>query len=265
MMEVFHDYAYYYNLLYGNKDYAAEVQNLKRILEQYGKNSSKRILNIGCGTGRHDIELNKLGYKIDGLDLSAEMISIAKANAPNQDDFSYEVQDARGFRVKEPYDIIISLFHVMSYQNENEDLNKVFKCIDKALNVRGIFIFDVWYGPGVLTDKPAVRVKRVEDQDNLLVRIAEPLINPNENIVSVQYDISIINKQSRKHTQIKETHNMRYFFKPEIEELLKQNGLRLIDCLDCNTLKLPDFNSWTAYFIVEKVGHNCHGLLDSNV
>lgn len=104
----------------------------------------------------------------------------------------------------------------------------------------------------MLTDKPSVRVKRVEDQDNFLVRIAEPIMHPNENIVSVQYDISIVNKENRKLTQIKETHNMRYFFKPEIEELLQQNGLRLISCLDCNTLQIPDFNSWTVYFIVEK-------------
>lgn len=155
--------------------------------------------------------------------------------------------------VKKPYDTIVSLFHVMSYQNRNKDLSQVFVCVNKVLNVGGLFIFDAWYGLGVLTDKPSVRVKRVEDQDNFLVRIAEPIIHPNENIVSVQYDISIINKENRKHTQIKETYNMRYFFKPEIEELLQQNGLRLISCLDCNTLQIPDFNSWTVYFIVEKV------------
>lgn len=252
-MKAFHDYAYYYNLFYEDKDYAAEAKILKNLLEQYErKNSTKKILNIGCGTGRHDLELNKLGYKIHGIDLSAEMIGIAQKANSNVEDFFYEVQDAREFTVKEPYDIVISLFHVMSYQNRNEDLNKVFSCINKALNVGGLFIFDAWYGPGVLTDRPSVRVKRVEDRDNYLFRIAEPLMHPNENIVSVQYDINIVSKQSRNVTQIKETHNMRYFFKPEIEELLQKNGLKLEACLDCNTLKTPDFNSWTVYFIVEK-------------
>lgn len=252
-MEVFHDYAYYYNLFYGDKDYAAEAKDLKSMLEQYGKGSrTEKILNIGCGTGRHDIELNRLGFKIHGIDLSDEMIEVAKKANSNSNDFFYEVQDAKNFMVKEPYDTIISLFHVMSYQNRNKDLSQVFACVNRALNVRGLFIFDAWYGPGVLTDKPSVRVKRVEDQDNFLVRIAEPIMHPNENIVSVQYDISIVNKENRKLTQIKETHNMRYFFKPEIEELLQQNGLRLISCLDCNTLQIPDFNSWTVYFIVEK-------------
>ncbi len=119
-MEVFHDYAYYYNLFYGDKDYAAEAGTIEGILKKYGKNNVKKeILNIGCGTGRHDVELHKLGYKIHGIDLSAEMVDIARANIPNQDDCVYEVQDARDFSVEEPYDIIISLFHVMSYQNKN--------------------------------------------------------------------------------------------------------------------------------------------------
>ena len=252
-MQAFHDYAYYYNLFYGDKDYASEARAVKCMLEEYGEKSfENKILNIGCGTGRHDVELNKLGYQIHGIDLSSEMIDVAQKTNPSTRDFFYEVQDARSFTVKESYDIILSLFHVMSYQNKNEDLDQVFACVGKALNMGGLFIFDAWYGPGVLTDKPSVRVKRAEDQDNFLVRIAEPLMYPNENVVAVQYDINIINKESGKVTQIKETHNMRYFFKPEIEELLQKNGLKLTACLDCNTLKMPDFTSWTVYFIAEK-------------
>lgn len=253
-MEVFHDYAYYYNLFYGDKDYAAEANTIKSIIEQYGKqNVTKRIFNIGCGTGRHDVVLNKLGYKVHGIDLSSEMINIAKSHVAGSNDFIYEVQDARNFAVKEPCDIIISLFHVMSYQNTNQDLSKVFNCVNKALNSGGLFVFDAWYGPGVLSDRPSVRVKRVEDRENFFVRIAEPVMYPNENIVSVHYDVNVINKLDGKIKQISETHNMRYFFKPEIEELLIQNGLKLLECIDCNTLKTPDFNSWTVYFIVEKL------------
>lgn len=253
-MESFHDYAYYYNMFYRDKDYAGEAKIVNEIIEKYGKqNYEKRILNIGCGTGRHDLEFNKLGYKIHGIDLSDDMISIAKKNTLDDEAFLYEVQDARDFKVKEPYDIITSLFHVMSYQNTNEDLNRVFSCVNKALNRGGIFVFDAWYGPGVLSDKPAVRVKRVEDEKNIFIRIAEPIMYPNDNIVGVQYNVNIIDKTNWQVRQINEVHNMRYFFKPEMEELLRQNGLRLIECLDCCTLKVPDFSSWTTYYVAEMI------------
>ncbi len=91
-----------------------------------------------------------------------------------------------------------------------------------------------------MSDKPSVRVKRVEDEENQFIRIAEPILYPNENIVGVQYNINVINKVNADVKQINEVHNMRYFFKPEIEELLKYNGLRLVDCFDCYTLQTID-------------------------
>lgn len=252
-MEVFHDYAYYYNMFYGDKDYAREAKIINEIISQYAvENHEMRVLNIGCGTGRHDRELKQLGYKVQGIDLSTEMIEIAKKEAKGIDGLSYEVGDARDFSIKSHFDIVISLFHVMSYQNTNEELKKVFECVEKVLNEDGIFIFDAWYGPGVLSDKPSVRVKRVEDSKNLFVRIAEPFIHPNENVVDVQYDINIINKLTGVATSIDEVHNMRYFFKPEVEEMLLNKRLNLIKCIDCNTLQEPDFSSWTVYFIVRK-------------
>ncbi len=140
-MDSFQDYAYYYNLFYGDKDYEKEALVINDFIEKYTRSNVKReILNIGCGTGRHDIELHKLGYKIHGIDLSAGMIRIAKDNALDVDGFWYEVQDARNFRVMKQYDIIISLFHVMSYQNTNEDVSKVFDCVSKTLNRGDLFL-----------------------------------------------------------------------------------------------------------------------------
>lgn len=93
----------------------------------------------------------------------------------------------------------------------------------------------------------------MEDEKNIFIRIAEPIIYPNDNIVGVQYNVNIIDKTNWQVRQINEIHNMRYFFKPEMEELLRENGLRLVECLDCNTLKVPDFDSWTIYYIAEKM------------
>lgn len=253
-MQVFQEYAYYYNLFYGNKDYQKEATIVDQFLQQNACGEcEKRILNIGCGTGKHDIEFNKLGYMVHGIDLSEDMISIAQKNRSESANMTYEVADARNFSVEKKFDFIVSLFHVMSYQNSNEDLHNVFDCVDKALSSNGIFVFDAWYGPGVLTDKPSVRVKRVEDEENLFVRLAEPIMHPNENIVDVCYDILVIDKRTNETKNIKEVHNMRYFFVPEIKELLSAHGMKLLAVYDCETLKAPDFNSWTTYFVVGRL------------
>lgn len=249
-MDVFQDYAYYYNLFYGDKDYRGEAATVDHLLKKYGTKEVRTLLNMGCGTGRHDSELVKLGYEVSGIDMSPQMLEIAKENNP---DLSYEVADIREYESRKKFDAVTALFHVMSYQNTNEDFVKALKAASSALDIGGVFLFDVWYGPGVLTDRPSVRVKKVEDEQNLVIRYARPDMYADKNLVDVNYEVLVINKEDHRATKMEETHHMRYYFAPETEYLLEQNGFKLMACLDCNTLKETDYTSWTAYFVAQKV------------
>lgn len=252
-MEVFKDYAYYYNAFYQDKDYKSEAEQVDFLLKKNGKNI-KNIMNYGCGTGRHDMELLRLGYQCSGIDMSPLMIDIARKNAESEKlEINFEVADIRNYEPNDKYDAVISLFHVMSYQNGNKDVLAAFQNARKALNKGGIFLFDVWYGPGVLSDKPAVRVKEIEDEENRLVRIARPVMHDKKNVVDVCYEVLVIQKQTGVARIINEVHNMRYFFRPELEYLLSEAGFELMDNLDCNTLGETSFDSWTSYFVAKAI------------
>ena len=67
-MEVFQDYAYYYNAFYKDKDYKTEAQTVDKLLKSYNS-QIQNIINFGCGTGKHDIELAKFGYHCKGIDI----------------------------------------------------------------------------------------------------------------------------------------------------------------------------------------------------
>lgn len=253
-MQVFQDYAYYYNLFYQDKDYKAEAETADKLLKRYYP-QIKNIINFGCGTGRHDLELAKLGYQCKGIDMSPLMIKIARQNSGLEGSgIEFEVADVRNYETEKKYDAVISLFHVMSYQNTNEDILNAFRSARKSLNdAEGYFLFDVWYGPGVLSDKPCVRVREIEDEENRLIRIARPAMHDKENIVDVNYEVLVIDKQDSKVQMINEVHKMRYFFKPELEFLLKEAGFELLENIDCQTLGETDFNSWTSYFIARAI------------
>ena len=252
-METFQDYAYYYNAFYRDKDYKQEAKQIDEIIKKYGKDVSA-IINFGCGTGKHDLELSQMGYSCAGIDLSPKMIEIAKQNSEGiEKQIDFSVADIRSYDSSKKYDAVISLFHVMSYQNSNEDILAAFQSARKVLNKGGLFLFDVWYGPGVLSDKPEFRVKEVEDEKYRLIRIATPIMHDKTNVVDVCYEVLVIDKETNETKIIREEHNMRYFFRPEIENLLKQEGFELLDNLDCNTLEKTDFNSWTSYFIAKAV------------
>lgn len=251
-MDVFNNYAYYYNLIYGDKDYKKEAETVHNIIQKYQNSPINKILDVGCGTGKHDVQLCKLGYKMKGIDLSPQMIKIADENYGSFHGVNFETGNAQTYRTEEKFDAVISLFHVMSYQNDNKDLMGAFETAHCALKERGLFIFDVWYGPGVLTDRPSVRVKKVEDDKNRVIRYAQPVMYPNKNVVKVCYDILVIDKSTGKADEIKEEHNMRYYFYPEIEFYLNTAGFELLACLDSNTLKQTDYESWTCYFVARR-------------
>lgn len=250
-MEIFQDYAYYYNLFYKDKDYPKEARTVEILMGQ--EREIKSVLNLGCGTGRHDIELAKMGYNMTGIDMSERMISVARTNSVKEGcDIRFEVADIRSYKTEKKYDAVIALFHVISYQTETEDLIRTFRTAAGALRKGGIFIFDLWYGPGVLSDKPAVRVRTVEDNENILYRVARPEMRVEDNVVNVLYEILIANKQTDKLRKLTEIHSMRYFFAPEIRYYLETAGFELLCCVDCETLEKTDFSSWTAYCVAEK-------------
>ncbi len=141
----------------------------------------------------------------------------------------------------------------MSYLNDNQDILSTFNSVRMALNSGGIFLFDVWYGPGVLTDQPAVRVKEVEDEEYKLIRVARPVMYDKRNVVDVCYEVLCINKIKNDVKTIKETYSMRYFFRPELKMMLQMSRFELLDSIDCISLKETNYHSWTSYFIAKAI------------
>lgn len=195
-MTVFGAYSRYYNLLYKDKDYLGEVQYVHNLIQKY-KPGANNILDLGCGTGRHAFILSQQGYSVTGVDISEEMILHAKdyQSQPVFKEHSSKLEfiqgDIRTIRLNKTFDVVLSLFHVISYQISNDDIRAVVSTAKKHLTGGGVFIFDCWYGPAVLTDRPVIRVKRLEDEVISVVRIAEPEMHPNDNLVC---ELSCFNK-----------------------------------------------------------------------
>ena len=220
MSRIFDVYARYYDLLYRDKDYAGEADYVASRIREHAP-QAQRILELGCGTGAHAEQFARMGYTIHGVDLSESMLARAEARKASLSHdvaarLSFGPGDARTVRTGETYDVIISLFHVMSYQSTNADLEAAFRTAALHLESDGIFLFDFWYGPAVLTQKPEVRVKRLEDDMIKVTRIAEPVMRPNENAVDVNYTVFIEYKATGVVEQLTESHRMRYLFLPRV-------------------------------------------------
>lgn len=251
-MTVFSDYARYYNLLYRDKDYAGEANYIVSLIQQF-QPDAKTVIELGSGTGRHAALLSDKGYSVHGIEVSLDMLNQAQELASQNKGLAFSEGDIRTVRLNRKFDTAISLFHVMSYQTTNADLMAAFRTAREHIEPSGIFIFDCWYGPAVLTEQPSVRVKRVADDHIEVTRLVEPVMHPNQNVVDVNYQIFVRDKATNLVNEIHETHRMRYLFKPEIELLLEQAGFSLIHAEEWMTKKPIGCETWGACFVAQAV------------
>jgi SAM-dependent methyltransferase len=247
-LAVFNNYSRYYDLLYRDKDYPGEAAYIHSLLTRYGI-SKGNLLEFGSGTGRHGRLLAAQGYTVHGIELSAEMV----AEAEVADGFTCQQGDIAKTDMGRHYDAVLSLFHVISYQTRNDQLQAVFANAAAHLNAGGLFIFDFWYSPAVYVQKPSVRVKRMADQQVEITRIAEPVIYANENRVDVNYTIYARDLASGAVQTMQETHPMRHFSLPEIEVLAGINGFSTLTTEEFLTGNNPGESTWGVCVILKRI------------
>lgn len=246
------EYSQIYDLLYKSKDYEREVKYLNKLIKKNCKKKIKNILDIGCGTGKHASLLVDKGYELHGVDMSPQMISIAKKNLKQKKNLSFSLSTISNLNLKKKFDVIISVFHVMSYQTKNNELIKAFEIVKKHLNGGGIFIFDFWYGPAVLTDLPVNSIKTLRHRDMKISRFGKPYIKPQTNTIDMKYSILMENKKSKKIKKKKEIHRLRYFFDTELELICRRLKFKILKKYEWMSLKKPDFKSRNVVWLIKK-------------
>ena len=248
MSSTFGPYSRYYDLIYRDKDYARETVYLRALIERFSP-ATQDVLELGCGTGKHATLLAQSGLNMTGVERSEQMIAAAENL---HDNVKIVHGDARSVRLGTEFDTVLSLFHVVSYQTTNDDVAKIFETASTHLRKDGLFIFDVWYGPAVLRQLPAPRLKQMEDDRTDVRRIADPKVDFNRNLVEVNYAIAVTDKSSGRVEQLNECHRMRYFFAPEIDLFASSAQMDVIHSEQWLDGAEPSPDTWGVTFILQK-------------
>jgi SAM-dependent methyltransferase len=254
--EVFQAYADVYDSLYSDKDYESECDLLEKIFQRFDLENAQSILDLGCGTGGHVIPLARRGYKVFGIDRSAKMLAIARQkikDAELSDKVQLQVANIQDYKLNKTFDIVISMFAVLSYQISNDELFSTISAARRHVKTGGLFIADFWYGPAVLSQQPEEKVKSVRNGNDRIIRIVKPDINTQKNVVTVNYDIIRL-RAERLVEEIEERHLMRFTFRPEIEFYLNQAEFELEHFCGFGDLeKKADQHSWNVMIVARAV------------
>ncbi len=129
----------YYHILYKDRDYEEAGFFMNKLTSFLKLSKDSEILDLACGKGRHSSYLNKLGYKVIGVDLSPS--SIAYAKQFENERLHFRVHDM-SVPFSKKFDAIFNLFTSFGYFEKEENNLRTIKAIKKGLKVKGVGVID---------------------------------------------------------------------------------------------------------------------------
>lgn len=130
----------YYHLLYEKRDDKEAAEFIDHLIEVIEPLSSDKMLDIGCGKGRHSRMLASKGFFVTGIDISEE--SILQARKSESENLEFFIHDMRRTYRINYYDFVFNLFTSFGYfKTEREHLNAI-RTFSQALKKNGILVID---------------------------------------------------------------------------------------------------------------------------
>jgi len=249
-------YASHYDDLYRDKGYQAECDAIEEAFRRYGSGPISTVLDLGCGTGSHAVCLAGRGYRVLGVDRSPEMLRLARAKRDETgpaSDTEFVAGDLRSLDLGRRFDAVLMMFAVLGYQLDDAAVAAALASVRRHLTSGGLFVFDVWYGPAVLAERPSPRLKTVPLPDGQLMRSSKGELDEKRRVCSVSFRVwRVVNGTTAEETE--ETHEMRYFFPDELERSLVGEQLQLLRLTAFPSLdRDADERSWNVLGVARAV------------
>jgi ubiquinone/menaquinone biosynthesis C-methylase UbiE len=160
--------AKFYDALYGSmgKDYAAEAQKVHHIIQQHKQSPGNALLEVACGTGLHASILQK-DYQVEGLDLDAEMLAIARQKYPG---ITFHQADMVDFDLGKQFDVVTCLFSSIGYAKTSVRMDQAIQTMTDHLLPGGVLIVEPWFTPeqwkpgrvsALFVDQPDLKIARM--------------------------------------------------------------------------------------------------------
>lgn len=247
VIDMYNRFAYLYDKLINDVDYKAWADYYFKILDLY-KIKPKLGLDLGCGTGNMTTELAKRGVEMTGVDISEDMLSVAREKSEGLD-ILYLNQDMCEFELYGTVDFIISSLDCINYITDKRALLKVFKLVNNYLDPGGIFIFDI---------NTRHKIENVLG-DNTFILENEDVFCSWQN----EYDkrshicdfyLTFFCKENGAYHRFDEEHSERAYDIEEISDMVKKAGMHVLGIYDELSFTKPGKNSERVFFVVQEHG-----------
>jgi len=215
---VFDKTASYYDKIYAAKDYAGEAERIAAFVAEERGRSEGRLLDVACGTGLH-LEHLKRWFDVEGLDLSAQFLEIARTRLPGT---PFHHGDMRTFRLDGRFDVITCLFSAIGYLMTLDEVAQALQAMADHLKPEGVLRVDPWFTPGEW--KPGtVQAILVDEPELKIARVSTSLVEGRTSVVDLHYLIATT--EETRH--IVDPHRLQLYTVDEMASAFERAGLRV--------------------------------------
>ena len=219
-------FAEYYDFIYhGLVNYQGDVNFLEAIFHRELRTRPQDILDLGCGTGNHDLALAKLGYRVTGLDRSTSQLSIArrKARAARMQ-IRFVRGDMRAFDLGRTFDCAVCMFGAFGYLTRKSDAGRCLKAVHRHLREGGLFVFEFWHTPAV---SPRDDWFHQVGPEYELIRLGRGTFDVRSHVLSLEFRFFAFSG-GKVLDRFSETHALRTYTVGEMRQMLLRGGFQLI-------------------------------------
>ena len=226
-MAAYGRFAKYYDLIYRDiVDYKGDCDYLEKLFRKFGgERRAHAVLDLGCGTGNHAIELARRGHQVMGIDLSAAQLREARAKVRRQKlAVRFLHGDMRRFDLGRRFDAAIAMFGGFGHVLSDRDVVSHFRCVRRHLEAGGLYAFEFWQESAAFD-----RVRSWVLRENALriIRLDDSRTDRVRHRLRIDFRFFVLDGD-RLRERFRETHVVRLYALPEIRRLLSRGGLKLV-------------------------------------
>jgi SAM-dependent methyltransferase len=211
------------------------------------------VVELGCGTGSFTMVMAKKGYDIMGIDLSPEMLDIARRKSSKAGlDIMFLEQDMRELDLYCTTGTVVSVCDSINYLLEDEDVVETFKLVNNFLFPKGIFIFDF---NTLHKYRDVIGDATIAENREDCSFIWENYYHEEEHIN--EYDVTIFAKCDKDDELFRrsvETHYQRGYTLEEMKGFVAAAGLEFVTAIDADTHAEPTDDSERIYVVCRESG-----------
>lgn len=242
-------FAYIYDYLMQDVPYDKWVSYVHHQIEKHGQSGSE-LLDIGCGTGELTIRLAKEGFHVTGVDLSEDMLFIAKQKAENEgQSISLFQQDMSELSGLGTFDLITIFCDSLNYVTSESSIQSTFRNVYEHLKDNGLFMFDVH---SIFKVSQIFMNNTFTYNDEKVSYIWDSF--PGEYSNSVEHELTFFLKDetTQLYERFDELHIQRTYPILQLEQWLTQVGFNVVDISADFTLSGPDDQSERIFLTCKK-------------